>query len=104
MDGYRTALATGPQLILTDKEMPKLDGYGLISALKGMPETESIPVILISGALNSDEEAKVLEKGFFDFISKPVKEITLITRVKRALQYGAGVPVRLVANGHRPRK
>lgn len=104
MEGYRVSVAERPSLIITDKEMPKLDGYGLISALKNAQETEGIPVILLTSVQDAHEEATAFEKGFFDFITKPVKEITLVTRVKRALQFGTALPVQVVAPKHQPRK
>ncbi len=93
MEAYRAALADPPHVILTDKEIPKLDGYGLFDALKNLPETRHIPFILLTGASDGEEEARAFEKGFFDFLSKPVKEASLKTRVKRAFnsiaeQYG----------------
>ena len=87
MEAYQAALAEAPQVILTDKEMPKMDGYALLSALKNLPETRLIPVILLTGVADGDEEARAFEKGFFDFMAKPVREATLVTRVKRALHY-----------------
>lgn len=88
MDGYRQAIAEKPNVIITDKEMPKLDGFGLLNSLKMSPETRHIPVILITGtALNSEDESKAFEKGFFDYITKPVKELTLAARVKRAFWF-----------------
>jgi len=87
MEAYRLALAEAPQVILTDKEMPKMDGYALLSALKNLPETRLIPIILLTGVADGDEEARAFEKGFFDFMTKPIRQATLITRVKRAFQY-----------------
>lgn len=85
IDGYKTALIEKPQVIITDMEMPKLHGYGLLNALKNSAETSSIPVILMTGnTMNPEEEAKAFDKGFFDFIPKPVKDVTLVTRVNRA--------------------
>jgi len=87
MQAYKDVITKKPQVILTDKEMPKLDGYGLMDALTNMHETRNVPVILISGTSNADVEAEAFAKGFFDFISKPVKQITLLTRVKRAFDF-----------------
>lgn len=85
MEGYKTAVAELPHLILTDKELPKLDGYGLFDALQNIPETRSIPVILVTGSPDVEEESRAFEKGFFDFIAKPVRDATLVTRVRRAI-------------------
>lgn len=86
MEAFKEAVARKPHVILTDKEMPKLDGFGLFGALQNTPETRAIPVILISGA-SIEAECKAFEKGFFDFIAKPIKEVTILTRVKRAYEY-----------------
>ncbi len=86
MEAYKSAVADPPHVVLSDKEMPKLDGYGLFDALKSMPETRHIPVILLTGTTDPEEEARALEKGFFDYLTKPVREATLLTRVNRAYQ------------------
>ncbi len=88
MEAYKIVIAEKPNVIITDKEMPKLDGYGLLDALKNVPETSFIPVILVTGkTMNAEEEAKAFERGFFDFIQKPVSEVTLKARVKRAFHF-----------------
>jgi CheY-like chemotaxis protein len=84
MEGYKTAAAESPHVILTEKDIPKLDGYGLFDALQNNPETRSIPVILVTGSLTEKEEERVFKKGFYDYIEKPVRETTLKMRVKRA--------------------
>ena len=86
MEAYKAIISNKPKLVLTDKEMPKFNGYALLDSLKNIPETNRIPVILISGSNNPDEEAAAYEKGFFDFISKPVREMALKAKVKRALK------------------
>ena len=87
MEAYKEALSKKPNVILTDKEMPKLDGYKLISSLKNLPETKAIPTILISISTSIEEELRALEAGFFDFIHKPINPSILIARVKRACDF-----------------
>jgi CheY-like chemotaxis protein len=87
MDAYKTVISEMPQVIITEKAIPKLDAYGLFDALRNVPETRHIPLILLSKSTETEEEAKAFEKGFFDFIFKPVNEVTLKTRVKRAFQF-----------------
>lgn len=86
MEGYRMALSLTPHVILTDRVMPKLDGFGLFDALQNHPGTREIPVILITAKADGNEEAKAFEKGFFDFMVKPVREVTVTTRIKRAFE------------------
>lgn len=87
MEAYKAVLIEKPSVVITDLLMPKLDGFGLFDALRTLPEYSSIPVILVTGSMRPEDEVKAFERGFFDFIEKPVKEGTLITRVKRALQF-----------------
>ena len=87
MEAYKMAISETPQVIITDKSIPKLNGYGLFDALKNFPDTKIIPVILITDNSEPEEEARAFEKGFFDFLIKPVNDVTLRTRVKRAFQF-----------------
>ena len=86
MDAFKKIFTHKPKLILTDKVLPKLSGYEFLYAIRKIPEFRFTPAILITAAATPEEEKEALEKGFFDFIMKPVKEIGLLTKVKRALQ------------------
>ena len=81
------AQAVQPDLVITDVEMPKLDGYGVCKALKQDPATAHVPVLICS----SLGEAADLERGFDagadDYLVKPVIPEELSTRV-RALVLG----------------
>ena len=66
--------------------MPKLDGHGLLRAIRANPVIADIPVIMLTGRASSEEEQRALEAGFFDFIPKPVQPVRIITRVKRAIE------------------
>jgi CheY-like chemotaxis protein/class 3 adenylate cyclase len=72
-------------LVLTDVEMPRLDGYALCLALKNDPATEGIPVIICS----SLGEASDLERGFDvgadDYLVKPVVPEELVSRLHSLL-------------------
>ncbi len=87
MEAYKETLSKKPHVILTDKEMPKLDGYALLNSLKNMAETKAIPTILISVTTTVEEELKALDAGFFDFIHKPLNPLILLARVKRAFEF-----------------
>lgn len=87
LEAYKAVLSEKPQVVITDLVMPKLDGFGLFDALRSVPELSRIPVILVTSTMRPEDEVKAFDRGFFDFIEKPVKEGSLITRVKRALQF-----------------
>ncbi|WP_352260219.1 response regulator, partial [Psychrobacter sp. TB55-MNA-CIBAN-0194] len=58
-------------LIILDVIMPGIDGYEVLVQLKENPITQSIPVIFISANRSHDDEAKGLELGAMDYITKP---------------------------------
>ncbi|MDD2320581.1 MAG: response regulator [Geobacteraceae bacterium] len=87
MEAYKTVISEMPQVVVIEKVVPKLDAYGLFDALRNLPETRHIPIILLSRSTETQEEARAFEKGFFDFMFKPVNEVTLKTRVNRAFQF-----------------
>lgn len=85
LDGLKLAIAERPQLIITDSVMPRMDGYGMMRALKANPLTSDIPVIMLTSKATSEDEQKALEFGFMDFIPKPVQSARVVSRVKHAL-------------------
>jgi len=87
-DGLQQALLHQPSLIITAMEMPFSDGFTFFTTLQGVAETRRIPVILLSRKPSTEEEATAFKRGFFDYISLPARDITLATRVGRALAAG----------------
>jgi CheY-like chemotaxis protein len=86
LEGLKLAVAERPKLIITDSVMPRMDGFGLMRALKANPMTADIPVIMLTSKATSEEEQKALDYGFIDFIPKPVQPLRVVSRVKRALE------------------
>ena len=72
---------TPPDLVLTDVMMPRLDGFGLLRALRNDPQTREIPIILLSA--RAGEEARIggLEAGADDYLIKPFSARELVARV-----------------------
>ncbi len=93
-DGLKLACQTAPHLIVTDTVMPRMDGTEMFRALQSNNATRNIPVIALSSKSAPEEEAKLLDMGYFDFIAKPINPVRLVARVKRALKatYGEGGP------------
>ncbi|WP_215907844.1 response regulator [Geomesophilobacter sediminis] len=87
LEAYKTVLIERPQVIVTDLFLPKLDGYGLFDSLQSVPELKRIPVILVADSMHPQDEEKAFERGFFDFITKPLRESTVISRTRRALLF-----------------
>ena len=88
--GGRALLAQTPDLIVSDVNMPFLDGFELLSLLRADPETASIPVILLSGRGDGDTMAKAVELGAADFLTKPVTHEQLLDSVEACLARAKG--------------
>lgn len=76
-------------LVLLDVLMPGLDGFEVCRRIKASPETMHIPVVLLTALGDPDDKLKGLEAGADDFLSKPVEELALLTRVKNLMRLKA---------------
>ncbi len=83
--GGRALLADPPDLIISDIDMPFLDGFELLSLLKAEESTAAIPVILLSGRGDSDTLVKAGGMGVADYMTKPVTRDQLLESVESSL-------------------
>lgn len=84
--GIRLARERGPDLILMDISIPKIDGWEATRILKADPETAGIPVIALTAhALTSDRE-RAKEIGCDGYLAKPVEPRRVLEEVRRHLQ------------------
>ncbi|KAI5477386.1 hypothetical protein MNV49_006453 [Pseudohyphozyma bogoriensis] len=65
------ALKNPPAIVVSDISMPRLDGRGLLTALRSNPSTSSIPVIFVSAMAGVEARAEALESGADDYLVKP---------------------------------
>lgn len=95
-DGLKMAMQHRPHLVIADTVMPRMDGYEMYRAIKGNTRTRHIPVIALSSKSTAEEEAQLLDMGYFDFIAKPINPVRLVARVRHALRltYGENPPAR----------
>ena len=84
---FKIAQKTAIDLLITDWEMPKMNGIELISAFQNTRRLRKIPIIMITGMFAEAENLKLaLEKGAIDFISKPIARMELVARVRSAIR------------------
>jgi putative two-component system response regulator len=74
-----------PDLILLDIEMPEMDGFEALARLKDNSALADIPVIFLTGMTDSAVEARGLQLGVTDFITKPFSAPVLLNRIKTHL-------------------
>jgi PAS domain S-box-containing protein len=75
-----------PDLILSDILMPRLDGLGLLKALRAEPELSNIPLIFLSGRGGDESSLEGLTAGADDYVVKPCLPHDLLTRIDLRLQ------------------
>jgi DNA-binding NtrC family response regulator len=72
-------------LVVTDLKMPLVDGIDLIGIVKNIDAAMPIIVITAYGTIETAEEA--IQKGAYDFITKPFRKETILITIKRALEW-----------------
>lgn len=71
-----------PDIVLLDVMMPGMDGFEVCRRLKSNPSSAHIPVIMVTALDQVADRVKGLEAGADDFLTKPVSDVALVTRVK----------------------
>ena len=69
-------------IVLLDVMMPEMDGFETCRRLKSNPATMHIPVVMVTALDSPEDRVKGLEVGADDFLTKPVNDLALVTRVK----------------------
>ncbi len=77
--------ADRPSLILLDINMPHMDGYAVMEALKAIGDPMLAPIVVLTAQSGEDHLLKALNAGATDFLSKPVNRRELLARVKNIL-------------------
>jgi signal transduction histidine kinase/CheY-like chemotaxis protein len=79
-EGFHKACALKPVLLTLDLFLPKIDGWDLLTRLKGEPETREIPVVIVSIV---EERGKGFALGAADYLVKPIRREDLIHALHR---------------------
>ena len=72
-----------PDLMLVDVEMPRLNGYELLAAVRGQGETRSVPVIMVTSRSGDKHRRKAMELGASGYVVKPYQEDELVILMRR---------------------
>jgi chemosensory pili system protein ChpA (sensor histidine kinase/response regulator) len=74
-----------PDVILTDVEMPRMNGYELLASLKKQENTQKIPVVMITSRANEKHRSKAFDLGAAEYLTKPFDEAKLIESIKNLI-------------------
>lgn len=84
-DGFKAleiVASTHVDLILLDIMMPGMDGFEVCERLKANPKTMHIPVVMVTALDQPTDRVRGLKAGADDFLTKPVNDLQLVSRVK----------------------
>lgn len=86
-DALKQVLARMPHLIIIETALAGMNGKDVFRTLQTNCRSSQIPVIGISTRAYAEEEALLLDMGFFDFVAKPLNFTRLLARVRRAMSF-----------------
>lgn len=80
-------IRSGPvDLVICDLMMPRLDGAGLVEALRAQPATRRLPVLILTVRSRAADAAALLDAGADDYVRKPIDWAELRARIERQLR------------------
>jgi len=85
VEALEKALATHPELILLDLQMPAIDGFGVIERLRREDGFAAIPIVALTASAMHGDRQKAMAAGFSGYISKPIRLTNLRSEVERLL-------------------
>jgi two-component system, cell cycle response regulator len=75
-----------PDVIMLDRQIPVLDGYGVLAALRDDAELSDVPVVLVTSHGEPEDVAEGLRRGAHDYLRKPFEQPELVARVQAAMR------------------
>jgi signal transduction histidine kinase/ligand-binding sensor domain-containing protein/DNA-binding response OmpR family regulator len=86
-EGWQKALATHPEVIVSDIMMPHMDGIQLSTKLKADKRTSHIPIILLTASSREEEQINGLSSGANDYLTKPFSFEILVIKINNLLSF-----------------
>jgi signal transduction histidine kinase len=75
-----------PDLVLTDVMMPRMDGFELLNAIRANPQTQDLPVVVLSARASEHATLMGFEGGADDYVTKPFTVPELVARIRANLE------------------
>ncbi len=85
-EGWKKLAAGSFDIVLTDVNMPVLDGLKLISMIRAEERTRALPVVVITTERGETERARALEMGADAYLVKPVQARQIVDKVRELLR------------------
>ncbi|MBX3531032.1 MAG: PleD family two-component system response regulator [Rhizobiaceae bacterium] len=85
-EALEACMAGRVDVVLLDVMMPGMDGFEVCRRLKSDPATSHIPVVMVTALDQASDRVRGLDAGADDFLTKPVNDLQLVTRVKNLVR------------------
>src|SRR4051812_30069838 len=85
-EALQIAARERPDVILLDRQIPLVDGYGVLASLQTDPELGEVPVVLVTSHSEPEDVADGLRRGAHDYLRKPFEQPELVARVHAAMR------------------
>ena len=86
VDALAACLKSPPDVILSDVQMPRMDGWQLARVVRSRPQLAQVPMLFLTRLRGEDERLKGYQLGIDDFVPKPSRPEELIARVDRVVR------------------
>jgi uncharacterized protein (TIGR02266 family) len=85
VDALAACLKDPPDVILSDVQMPRMDGWQLVRIVRSRPQLSQVPMLFLTRLRGEDERLKGYQLGVDDFVPKPSRPEELVARVDRVV-------------------
>jgi len=75
-----------PEMLVLDLDMPRLDGFEVCRLIKTNPETQLLPILVLTGQIECDARLKAWNLGADEFLSKPFRTLDVVARCRSLLR------------------
>jgi DNA-binding response OmpR family regulator len=86
LEALDQAQRLAPAIVLLDVAMPRLDGFGVLEALRRRLAGRAVPVIVVTAKDDPATEARCIELGAEDYLTKPIQPSSLVVRMRAVLR------------------
>ena len=105
--GLKLARRELPEVIVCDIQLPRMDGYQVVRALKSDAATQAIPVVAVTAFAMVGDKERIMRAGFDGYIGKPIVPETFVPQIEQFLKTKSGaqpVPTHGASTGRAGRK
>ena len=85
LEGLNRINRDQPDLVILDVMLPGIDGYEIARRIRSQPETEKLPILMLSGKVRAEDKTTGLQVGANDYLSKPASPALIVQKVAALL-------------------